>query len=161
MTARAWLARLDPSGEIASLEEPERERMIGRSAQWSADHVDLETWFEGTKVFDDAANSTRRVREAQAVLWARLEERRDEWALRVLRTAHVLKFSRDDDEWRSFAATASAMLGGRALDTIPIMVHVVGATVEAWRDEDDLLREFGGSAALEIGAPSAPAARAS
>ena len=160
MTASAWLARLDPGGEIASLEEPERERLIGRSEQWSADHDDLGTWFEGTKVFDDAANSTRRVREAQAVLWERVEERRDEWAMLMLRAAHVLKVSRDDDEWRSFAATASAILDGRALDTIPIMVEVFSTTVDAWRDEDDVLREFGGTAAPGFGTPNALAARA-
>ena len=159
MTARAWLARLDPGGEIASLENPERERLIGRSAQWSADHDDLGTWSEGTKLFDGAANRTRKVLDAQAVLWARLEERRDAWALRMLRVAHVLKISRGD-EWRSFAATASSVLDGRALDTIPIMVQIFGATVEARRNEDALLREFGGSAAPAIGAPNALAARA-
>ena len=160
MTARAWLAELDPGGGIASLEEPERARLIDRSAQWSADHDDLGTWCEGTKVFDDAACSTRRVREAQEVLWERLEERREEWAGLMLRAAHVLKISRDDDEWRSFATTASAILDGRALDTIPIMVQIISATVEAWRNEDDVLRECGGSAALGIGAANAPAARA-
>ena len=154
------LAGLDPAGEIASLAEPERERLIGRSALWCADHEELGTWFEGTKVFDEAVNSTRGVREAETVFWGRLEERRGEWALRMLRTAHVLKVSRDDDEWRSFAATASAMLDGRALDTIPVMVHIFNATVDAWRDEDDVLRECGGTAAQGIAAPNALAVRA-
>ena len=33
---------------------------------------------------------------------------------------------------------------GRALDTIPIMVQIFGATVEACPNEDTILREFGG-----------------
>lgn len=63
-----------------------------------------------------------------------------------------------DDEWRSFAATASSVLDGRALDTIPIMVQVFGATVGAWRNKDAVLREFGERVALAIGAPNALAA---
>ena len=31
------------------------------------------------------------------MLWARAEERGDVWALRMLRVAHVLKISRDDE----------------------------------------------------------------
>ena len=46
------------------------------------------------------------IRDAQGVLWARPEERRYAWALRMRRLAHVLQISRDDDEWCSFAATA-------------------------------------------------------
>ncbi|MDE0211398.1 MAG: hypothetical protein OXJ64_16125 [Boseongicola sp.] len=75
----------------------------------------------------------------------------------MLRAALALKASRDDDQWHSFATTASAVLDGRALNTIPIMIHIVGATIEAWQNEDDILREFGGSAALEIGSPNAQA----
>ncbi len=152
---------MDPAGEIASLPEPVRERLIGRSALWPAEHEELATWFEGTKVFDEAVKRTSGVREAEAVFWERLEERRDEWALLMLRAALVLKASRADDEWLSFVATVSAVLDGRELNTVPVMVHVVDATIEAWRNEDDVLREFRGSAALGIGAPSALAARAS
>ena len=152
---------MDPAGEIASLPELERERLIGRSALWPADHEELATWFEGTKEFDEAVKSTGGIREAEAAFKERLEERRGEWALLMLRAALALKASRDDGEWRSFAATASAVLDGRALDTIPIMVHIVDATAEAWWNEDDVLREFGGSAALEIGSLNAQAAWAS
>ena len=151
---------MDPAGVIASLAEPEREGLIRRSALWRAVHEELETWFEGTKVFDEAVNSTRGAREAEAVLWERLEERRDEWALLMLRTAHSLKVSRDDDQWRSFAATASAMLDGRALDTIPVMVHIFNTSIDAWRGEDDVLRECGGTAVQRLAEPTAVAVQA-
>ena len=161
MTARTWLARLDPAGEIERLPEPERERLIGRSALWPADHEELRTWFEGTKEFDEAVKSTSEVREAEAVFWERLEERRGEWALLMLRTAHVLKVSsEDDDEWRSFAVTASAMLDGRALDTIPIVVDIFNATIDAWLGENDVLPESDGTGGQGIAAPIAVAVQA-
>ena len=149
MNARAWLASVDPAGEIASLPEPVRERLIGRSARWPADHEELVTWFEGTKEFDQAVKSTSGIREAEAVFWKSLEERRGEWALLMLRAALVLKASRDDGEWRSSAATASAVLDGRELHTVPVMVHIVNATTEAWQRENDILAESGRTAARE------------
>ena len=160
MSARVWLASVDPGGEIASLPEPVRERLIGRSALWPADHEELLTWFEGTKEFDEAVKSTSGVREAEAVFWDRLEERRGEWALLMLRAAHVLKASRDDGEWRSFAATASAVLDGRALDTVPVMVYIVNATIDTWQGENDVLPESDRTAAREVAARDAAAARA-
>ena len=161
MTARAWLSRLDPAGEIERLPEPERERLIGRSALWPANHEVLRTWFEGTKEFDEAVKSTSGVRKAEAVFWERLEERRGEWALLMLRAAHVLKISsEDDDEWRSFAVTASAVLDGRALDTVPIMVYIVNATIDAWLGENDVLPESDRTGGPGIAAPSAVAVQA-
>lgn len=161
MNARAWLASVDPAGEIASLPEPVRERLIGRSALWPADHEELATWFEGTKEFDEAVKSTSGMREAEAVFWERLEERRDEWALLMLRAALVLKASRDDDEWRSFAATASAVLDGRDLHKVPIMVYIVSTTIEAWQRENDVLAASDRTTAWGFPAPDAAAARAS
>ena len=93
-------------------------------------------------------------------MWERLEERRGEWALLMLRTAHSLKVSRDDDQWRSFAATASAMLDGRALDTIPVIVHIFNTSIDAWRDEDDVLRKCGGTAVQGLAASTAVAVQA-
>ena len=49
----------------------------------------------------------------------------------MLRTAHVLKAGASDD-WRSFAATASALIEGRELPAIPIMGYVFDITSAAW-----------------------------
>ena len=57
----------------------------------------------------------------------------------MLLSTHLLK-SAGHADWRSFAATASALLEGRALGTIPIMRHVFAATPDAWRAEEDQLR---------------------
>ena len=57
----------------------------------------------------------------------------------MLLSAHLLKGAGRED-WRSFAATASALLEGRALGTIPIMQHVFIATLDAWHAEEVQLR---------------------
>ena len=161
MTARAWLAKLDPTGEIERLPEPEREQLIARSARWPADHEILRTWFEGTKEFDEAVKRTSDAGDEEAVFWERLEERRGEWALLMARAAHALKVSsEDDDEWRSFAVTASAMLDGCALDTIPIMVYVFNSTIDAWCGENDVLLEDDESWGQGMVAPTAVAVQA-
>ena len=54
---------------------------------------------------------------------AQLESRREDWALRMLSGAHLLKGAGNVD-WNTFAGTAKAVLEGRALETIPIMEYV-------------------------------------
>ncbi len=136
MAAGDWLAEVDPEGEIAGLPARERERLIARSATWPDDHPIVDTWFEGTAVFDEALKSASGTRQPEAAFWERLEERRGDWALLMLRAAHILKASGGDGEWRSFAAAASALLDGRALKTIPIMDYVFDTSVEAWEAEE-------------------------
>ncbi len=60
---------------------------------------------------------------ARAGFFARLESRREDWALRMLRSAHVLKGAGNVDR-NTFAGTAKALLDGRTLETIPIMEYV-------------------------------------
>ncbi|MCY3793066.1 MAG: hypothetical protein OXG51_01660, partial [Gammaproteobacteria bacterium] len=57
---------------------------------------------------------------AKTAFFAWLESRREDWALRMLRSAHVLKGAGNVD-WNTVAATAKSVLDGRALETIPIM----------------------------------------
>ena len=95
------------------------------------------------------------------MFWERLEERRNEWAVLMLRVALLFKASREDDEWLSFAATASAVLDGRDLHTVPVMVYIVSTTIEAWKRENDVLAASDRTAAREVPAPDAAAARAS
>ena len=70
----------------------------------------------------------------KAEFFARLEPRREDWALRMLRSAHVLKGAGSVD-WKTFTGTTKALLDGQALETIPIMKYV-------WeRTNRDLARE--------------------
>ena len=59
----------------------------------------------------------------RAGFFARLESRREDWALRMLRSAHVLKGAGNVD-WNTYAGTAKAVLDGQALETTPIMEYV-------------------------------------
>ena len=74
----------------------------------------------------------------KAAFFARLEPRREDWAPRMLRSAHVLKGAGNVD-WKTFAGTAKAVLDGRALETIPIMEYVCERTNKVLAKEE-LLR---------------------
>ena len=52
----------------------------------------------------------------------------------MLRAAQVPKGAGEDD-WRSFAATASSLLDGRALATVPVLDYMLGETARAWLEE--------------------------
>ena len=135
MTARDWLAEVDPEGEIADLEAAELDVLVERSASWHDDHVAVGGWHEGTAVFEDALTESRHADRVEFAFWTRVEERREDWATLMLRAADVLKGTEDGD-WHSFAATAVALLDGRAFVTVPIMRRVLEATKEAWRAEE-------------------------
>ena len=139
MTARDWLAELDPGGAIARLPDGERDELIRRSTAWPDDRPILDTWFEGTALLDESLKGPDGPRQTLAAFRARLEERRGDWALLVLRAAHVLKAAGDTD-WRSFAAVGSALLDGRPLEGIPVMASIFLATVDAWHEEERRLR---------------------
>ena len=123
MTAGDWLSELDPTEEIAALPEPVREELIGGSAAWRDDYVVVKGWSEGTAILQEAMEEAGDADGVKAGFFARLERRREDWALRMLRGAHVLKGAGKVD-WKTFAGTAKAVLDGRALETIPIMEYV-------------------------------------
>ena len=146
MAARDWLTLVDPASELSGLPARDREHLVERSGTWPDDHALVGTWVEGTMLIEDALNDAPGPPgEAAPAFWARLEERREHWAMPMLLSAYLLKGAGHED-WRSFAATASALLGGRALATIPIMRHVFHATLDAWHAEEDRLRAHGGPA---------------
>ena len=130
MTLRDWLDELDPEGEIAGLAPAEREVLVEESAAWPGRHPAVEAWSEGTALYRDAVVETPSGEGTEEAFWARMEERREAWALTMLRAAYVLKGAGAGD-WRSFAATAMAVLDGRALKTVPIMDRVYAETLLA------------------------------
>ena len=136
MAAPEWLALVDPAGGIAGLSARARNGLVRRSAGWPLDHPLIVAWCEGTAVVEEALDRAPGPRQLEAALWTRLEERRGYWALLMLRTAHVLKAGSGAGEWRSFAATAAALLDGRALKKVPIMEHILAASIAAWQEEE-------------------------
>ena len=135
MTAQGWLAWVDPDGEIQRLTATEREALVEASADWPMRYLDIEYWSEGTAMMQEVLEEYVSGAELDAVFWSKMEERRDDWGLAMLRAAHVLKGA-GDDGWRSFAATASALVDGCELRTVPIMGHIVGETAAVWMDEE-------------------------
>ena len=135
MTAKEWLNCVDPGGEIAQLAAAEREALVEASADWPMRYPDIEDWSEGTAMMQEVLEEYVSGNELDAALWAKMEGRRDDWPPVMLRAAHVLKGA-GDEGWRSFAATASALLDGRELRTVPIMGHIVGETAAVWMDEE-------------------------
>ena len=77
----------------------------------------------------------------RAGFFARLESRREDWALRMLRSAHVLKGAGNVD-WNTYAGTAKTFLDGQALETIPIMEYVWQRTNRDLVNEE-LMRRHG------------------
>ncbi len=136
LTARAWLAHVDPDGEIAALPAAERGRLVNASAHWPHHHPLVETWFEGTAVVAEALERAGDLPQAEAGLWTAIEEQRGFWALLMLKSAHVLKAAGEDADWRSFAATAAALLDDRPLREIPVMEFIFEASIAAWRAEE-------------------------
>ena len=135
MTLRDWLDELDRDGEIAGLAPAEREVLIEESAAWPGRHPAVEAWSEGTALYRDAVVETPSGEGTEEAFWARMEERREAWALTMLRAAYVLK-SGGDGDWRSFAATAMALLDGRTLKTVPIMDRIYAETLLAMLREN-------------------------
>lgn len=127
MTAADWLAHLDPEGEIAALPADQLEDLIVHSATWPKNHPETKYWAEGTALYEGALESVADVEQLAPAFWSLVEERRGDWAMLMLRTAHVLKAGASDD-WRSFAATGSALIDGHELRTIPIMGYVFDMT---------------------------------
>ena len=135
MTAQEWMRRVDPDGEIARSTAAEREALVEASADWPMRYLDIEYWSEGTAMMQEVLEEFVSGNDLEEVFWSKMEERRNDWALVMLRAAHVLKGA-GDGGWRSFAATASALLDGCELRTVPIMGHVVGETAAVWMDEE-------------------------
>lgn len=136
LTARAWLAQVDPEGAIAVLPAGERERLVAASARWPQSHPLVETWFEGTAVVAAALEGADGLRQAEARLWAAIEEQRGFWALLILKSAFLLKAGSAHADWRSFAATGAALLDGRPLREVPVMELIFEASIAEWRAEE-------------------------
>ena len=132
MTAADWLGEVDPEGEIADLSEGRPETLIARSRSWPTHHPMTRSWTEGAALYEEVMGSVSGGGDMWRSFWSRVEARRGHWTMTILRSAHVLKAAGSDD-WRSFAATGSALLAGQPLFRVPIMGHVFDATSAAWR----------------------------
>ena len=122
------------------------------SDEWWDRHEIIESWFEDSDEAHAVLDKARSARSAEAALWKWLETRRDWWARIMARSADVLETSLHPDA-TGFVACATALLEGRELKKIPVMLDIHEQTIEAWvRDDPD----FDPEASLEDLAEAAP-----
>lgn len=111
--------------------------LITASEKWWDRHETIESWFEDSDAAHAVLDKARSAKSAETALWKWLETRRDWWARILARSADVLETAHHPDA-AGFAACAMALLEGRSLKTIPVMLDVHEQTIEAWvRDDPD------------------------
>ena len=102
MTTGDWLSELDPNDEIAALPSPVREELVGDGAAWPDDYVVVKGCSEGAAILQEAMEEADDGHRVKAGFFARLESRHEDCALRMLRSAQVLKGAGNFD-WKIFA----------------------------------------------------------
>ena len=83
-------------------------------------------------------------RARERALWRWLETRREWWAHQIARCAALFDAIEHPDT-SSFAATAQALLAGRDLKKIPIMVDILEQIFQAWAFESNNATDAGDS----------------
>ena len=109
--------------------------LITASEEWWDRHETIESWFEDSDAAHAVLDKARSAKSAETALWKWLESRRDWWARILARSADVLETAHHPDA-AGFAACAMAVLEGRSLKTIPVMLDVHEQTIEAWVSDD-------------------------
>jgi hypothetical protein len=138
--ARSTLDLIAGMGSFAAVKAlPSRQQgaLIMASDEWWDRHETIESWFEDSDAAHSVLDKARSVKSAETALWKWLETRRDWWARILARSADVLETAHHPDA-AGFAACAMALLDGRDLKKIPVMLDVHEQTIEAWvRDDPD------------------------
>ena len=139
--AQTILSSIGADAALAEIPARTRVALVLESGDWPEKFALFDTWFEDTTEVRDICARSRSERGREAALWTYLETRRDWWARQIAVGAATLKaqLSGDLHLWLSLAATAQALIAGRALKKTPIMTQIVRMTMEA----DWTRREYG------------------
>jgi len=131
------IADLASTRAVQALPSRQHKDLITASEEWWDRHETIESWFEDSDAAHAVLDKARSAKSAETALWKWLETRRDWWARILARSADVLETALHPDA-AGFAACAMALLEGRSLKTIPVMLDVHEQTIEAWvRDDPD------------------------
>ncbi len=131
------IADLASTRAVQALPPRQHGDLITASEEWWDRHETIESWFEDSDAAHAVLDKARSAKSAETALWKWLETRRDWWARILARSADVLETAHHTDA-AGFAACAVALLEGRSLKTIPVMLDVHEQTIEAWvRDDPD------------------------
>ena len=151
------LTGLSVHADVSALSAQKRGRLINASKDWWARHDLLRYWHDESDDVREVLAAARGPRAADRALWTWLETRRDWWAHQIARCAALLDAIGDPDT-ESFAATAMALLDGRALRKTPIMATIHEQTIEAWvLDDPDLPEGAGVGEFIELAEQEEPA----
>ena len=131
------IADLASTRAVQALPPRQHGDLITASEEWWDRHETIESWFEDSDAAHSVLDKARSAKSAESALWKWLETRRDWWSRILARAADVLETANHPDA-TGFAACAMALLEGRDLKKIPVMLDVHEQTIEAWvRDDPD------------------------
>lgn len=131
------IADLTSTRAVQALPPRQHGDLITASEEWWDRHETIESWFEDSDAAHSVLDKARSAKSAETALWKWLETRRDWWARILARSADILETAHHPDA-AGFAACAMALLDGRDLKKIPVMLDVHEQTIEAWvRDDPD------------------------
>ncbi|MFB9981414.1 hypothetical protein ACFSQQ_41295 [Mesorhizobium kowhaii] len=128
---QALLDHVDPQGEIPNATTAKLDRMLNNETALDALVPLIDSWFEDTGETRDIIRRSRSARTAETRIWAFLEGRRDIWARRFLQTAIILKSAKKENQSKTLAAAAFALIQKHPLQDIPLMEDIVMTTLEA------------------------------
>lgn len=128
----ALLAAVDPEGELGSLSDNRRSRLIGKSRDWFSEHDISSSWFVSDATLMAALEEASTAASAKKIVVGYLDERRDHWTNFFARSALILRHDRSapPDAWMSFAVVAQALEAGREIKKIPVFEDILGQTLE-------------------------------
>jgi hypothetical protein len=134
-TLASTIAALPEAAQISALSAQARGKLITASEEWYEHHPMIKSWFDDSDAAYEMISQSRGARAVQADLWTHLETKRDWWATLIARAASVLSATGHGDA-ASFTATAMALMGGRELKKIPVMLDVHAQSIAAWMSDD-------------------------
>lgn len=128
----ALLAAVDPEGELATLSDNRRGRLINKSRDWFSEHDISSSWFVSDATLMAALEEASTTANARKIIAKHLHERRDLWAKLFARSALILRHdcSAPPDAWMSFAVVAQALEDGREIKKMPVFEDILGQTVD-------------------------------
>lgn len=129
------IADLESTPVVKALAPRQLAALISASEEWWDRHETLDSWFEDSDAAHAVLGKARSAKSGETALWKWLDGRRDWWARILARSAEVLEAARHPDA-AGFAACAMALLEGRDLRKIPVMLDVHEQTIEAWIHDD-------------------------
>jgi hypothetical protein len=131
------IAGLVSTSDVKALTPRQHGALITASEGWWDRHEIIESWFEDSDAAHAVLDKARSAKSAETALWKWLETRRDWWARILARAADLLETALHPDAV-GFAACAMALIDGRDMKKILVMLDVHEQTIEAWvRDDPD------------------------